>query len=644
MNKINIIHSKTVKLCIALSLCASITGCSETFLDPDPLSFYEPSTTYTTVEGLNASLASCDYHIKTIWAGRSDGYADAAPICTEYMFSDLAVNGTTDKSYSTQDIVQQLDYTSAVDNNDRNRILWFWTGAYEGIKYANTITSYIDQVEGLDENVKNDMLGRAYFHRSFWYYNLCFQFKDVPLMTRLVEVPKFDYRSTKREVILDMIISDLEFAVKWVADKPELIGMINKGACRQLLIKCYLAKGEFDKAIEQANILIEQSGYNLMKDNFGTFVNPNSTIWNITENVIWDLHRPENKCISANKEAILSMPNRDEEATSRLTLRIMRNTVPMWVQGGALGIKAPDMTPDAIVHGLNTDMDYRKALGRGIARIRPTWHATHTMWLNDKTDLRHDTKSGNWITMESLVYNGLKEDHPYYRKHLQKFNDKGELLCGDTIRGWFDWPHYKVWVADPRNETNPKKYDGGAADLYIYRLAETYLLRAEAKLWKGDKAGAAADVNEVRQRAHCSKLFNENEMNMGVIMDERARELYYEELRHVELSRVSYIFAITGKTDEFGKTYTVDGLSDDSYWYQRINKYNNFYNKGVVTRSKVEYTIAPMHLYWPIPKSAIDDNRKGILNQNKGYTGYENNIEPFGTLEEALADELQQTK
>lgn len=49
------------------------------------------------------------------------------------------------------------------------------------------------------------------------------------------------------------------------------IGMINKGACRQLLIKCYLANGEFQKAKEQADILIEQSGYSLMQDEFGTF-------------------------------------------------------------------------------------------------------------------------------------------------------------------------------------------------------------------------------------------------------------------------------------------------------------------------------------------------------------------------------------
>ena len=124
-------------------------------------------------------------------------------------------------------------------------------------------------------------------------------------------------------------------------------------------------------------------------------------------------------------------------------------------------------------------------------------------------------------------------------------------------------------------------------------------------MWKGDVAKAAEDVNTIRKRSQCSILFTPGEMNMGVIMDERARELYLEEWRHVELSRVSYIFALTGQTDEFGKTYTEEKLSDDSYWWQRICKYNNFYNSGIKTRSGVKYTIAPYHIFFPIPQGTM---------------------------------------
>ena len=45
----------------------------------------------------------------------------------------------------------------------------------------------------------------------------------------------------------------------------DIQGMVNKGACRMLLIKCYLATGRFAEAEQQADILIDQSGYELMK-------------------------------------------------------------------------------------------------------------------------------------------------------------------------------------------------------------------------------------------------------------------------------------------------------------------------------------------------------------------------------------------
>lgn len=100
-------------------------------------------------------------------------------------------------------------------------------------------------------------------------------------------------------------------------------------------------------------------------------------------------------------------------------------------------------------------------------------------------------------------------------------------------------------------------------------------------------------------------------------------------------------FALTGQTDEFGQTYTEETLSDNSYWWQRVSKYNNFYNSGIKTRSGVEYTIAPYHIFYPIPQGTIDANREGRINQNKGYAGYEYNVAPFDNLEEAMAAETE---
>ena len=164
--------------------------------------------------------------------------------------------------------------------------------------------TYIDKVESLSEEVKRKYMGQAYFHRAYRYLNLVYQFGDIPLITKILEVPKQSYYSTKKEAIIEMITADMEKAVEWVPEQSKLpyLGVVNKGACRQLFIKCYLASGRFKDAENQADILINQSGYSLMQNTFGTFdPGGNPTTWTISRNVIWDLHRPENKIMAGNR-------------------------------------------------------------------------------------------------------------------------------------------------------------------------------------------------------------------------------------------------------------------------------------------------------------------------------------------------------
>ena len=153
------------------------------------------------------------------------------------------------------------------------------------------------------------------------------------------------------------------------------------------------------------------------------------------------------------------------------------------------------------------------------------------------------------MNMEDLVYNEpkLEGKNKYYGKPLQLYGETGQLLCKDTIRSWFGWPHYKLFIPDPDRVDQP---EGGNTDWYVYRLAETYLLRAEAYCWKGDAASlqkAADDVNEVRNRAGAGDLAA-SDMNIGTILDERARELYYEEPRKTELNSYCLYICTNGKT------------------------------------------------------------------------------------------------
>lgn len=641
----NIKFRYLLKGLVAIVLTSALFSCTEEFLKPAPLSMYEPGLTYSTESGIMATLARADRHLRSYWT-YYDTRDQNLPIMTDYLFSDLAVSSKTDADGIFIDIATRLTPRDGwYDDNDINRLRYFWDESYNGISYANAVTSYIDKVPGLSESVRNEYKGRAYFHRAFRYLALCFEFKDVPLVTKILDAPKLNYRSTKREAILQMITSDMEKAVAWVPDQKNMtkIGMINKGACRQLLIKCYLASGQWDRAIAQADTLINNSGYALMTEPFGTFVNPAPKTWPITRNVIWDLHRWQNKSISSNKEVILTMPNR-EGTTSAIKMRSMRNLLPFL---DYTSIQTPNSRTGIIYYAPNNAsfrdvLDYKNALGRGAGIIRPTYYASNSIWVingaKDQGDLRHNSTVGNWVLMDSLKYTD-PTNTAWYGKNLRLKDANNRLLCTDTIRSWFDWPHYKTWMEDPdlQNNLTQKDNRGGAGDWYCYRLAETFLLRAEAKFYKGDIAGATEDVNTIRKRAKATQLFSS--VTIGDIMAERARELYMEEWRFTELSRVSYCLALSGKPDEWGNSYTVDNLSTNSYWFQRIQHYNNYYNKGTVKVKGRSFTMRSENINWPIPYWAIDANRDNKLRQNQGYDGYDASIPMWETWQEAVADE-----
>jgi hypothetical protein len=585
------------------TLVFALSSCDESRLTPKPLSFFAPENTFNDPAGLRATLIACERNMRYEW------YGDNPPILTECVFSDIAVDGTTDKSGPPQNMNLQITPDAQLNATDFNRIGWFWLEGYKGIKYANVAISRIDQPKYASEQERNEILGTAYFHRAFRYYRLTHQFGDIPLILDEVVEPRLDFQSTKREVILKKMKEDLEFAEKWV---PVVVdrGMVNRGAVSHLLTKINLALGLFDDAITSASNVIDGGTHRLMTTRFG--INQNEA----NRNVVWDLHRPENKALSNNTEALLLVIDRLLiDGNFEGGIQSMRNGVPFWHNN----VNTPSGNRGTI-DTYNIEFPQVNTVGRGIGRLRPTWYSTHSVW-DDKNDLRH--APGNWMRMQDLVYNNpaIKGKDTDYGKNLRLRTDAGALLTIDTIRCWFDWPHYKLFVPDPERV----QAAGGHTDWYVFRLAETHLLRAEAYFWKGDLTNAAADINAVRKRAGAAPLTAAS-ITIGTVLDERARELYYEEPRKTELTRIAYILAQTGKPAYNGKTYSLENFSDNNFFYDRVMEKNNFYNKGVKTRHGDEYTMSPYHVLWPIPSPTIQGNTQGIINQNKGYSGYERNI------------------
>ena len=664
--------NKMFKGCVAVASIAMLTGCTDSFLKQDPLSFYEPTATYATEDGLKSALAMCDLHYKTMLM---DGNGNVLPIASVYFMSDIGLYAKTDAGGGIMDdFANKITPTSGMaGGGDSNAMTRFWDEAWTGIKYANTVLSYVDKVEGLDEATRNAYKGRAYFHRAYKYYHQILLFGDVPLITKIIEVPKQNYKSTSKEAIVKMLIHDLEFAVANVPAQKDMpyYGPVNQEACMQLLIKGYLMNGDFKKAEDMATDLINNHGLALMTEPFGTFVpSGNSDTWNVERNVMWDLHRGENVAIPANKETILPILNyNDQNFTQYLTMRALG---VHWSNGDIMdpsGIGSPTYNWARNQSEYNSELDWLRVLGRGIGCFRTSHHYNKTIWSYDgevdTQDMRHNRQLGNWVEMEDLKYN--RPNSPFYGKNMQLYATedyvgedgtvlvkKGTLLCKDTIRSWYPIPLYKMYILDVSAEENmgANQFNGATkgsycsnGNMYLFRLAETYLLRAEAKFYQGNATGAAEDVNVIRRRANAKKMFSP--VTIGDICDERARELYMEEWRQPELTRVSWCLALSGQPDEWGETYDINtwdkqsgtDLNGGSYWYKRCTRYSLFNHGTILSKVNLNYQVDKRNLFWPIPNSALTANIGAPLRQNYGYDGYDDSIPMWENWEEAVADE-----
>ncbi|MGM9753115.1 MAG: RagB/SusD family nutrient uptake outer membrane protein [Candidatus Cryptobacteroides sp.] len=83
---------------------------------------------------------------------------------------------------------------------------------------------------------------------------------------------------------------------------------------------------------------------------------------------------------------------------------------------------------------------------------------------------------------------------------------------------------------------------GCSIDFPVFRLAEVYLMAAEAMLRGGSgisSADALAHINELQERAFGDTAHNlsESELTLDFILDERSRELYWECVRRTDLIR-----------------------------------------------------------------------------------------------------------
>ncbi len=575
-------------------------ACNKDFLKPKPLSFFAPENVYVNKAGFEAGLVTVRRDLKNEFYG---------------VFSVLAADmACVDESTGSVGNLGASWSLITPSSGGYFPIINLMGNSYSYIKNTNVIISRIDNIQWDKEEEKNAVLAQAYFYRSYWYYRLVHTYGDIPFIDAELSDAKIDFFSHSRWAILKKIQSDLEFAAKWLPeagpkDQP------SKYAALHLLAKVYMVNLEFDKAIEAATAVIN-GPYSLMKQRFGSWATDPD------HDLMWDLHRPENKALPQNTEAIFIVIDRAEAPSGAkgVASNMHYNFQPAWVVGSLVkDSRGLPGTIDRFPDGSFTPQYI--ALGFGDPNIVPVPWFNYDLWLDgaytwkNTPDLRRS--DGNWIDNHELLYN-----NPASVDFGKPLDPNNFAKPADSILTMFPFPRYKTWF--PHEDGFTGQLNGGHGDNYVYRLAETYLIRAEAYFWKGQPGLAAQDINEVRERAHALPIVA-GDVTLDYIFDERARELYVEEMRHTELVRASYIMARLNKEGYSTATFTTH-----NWFYDRVMSRNKNYQVGQIGSFK--YDIKPFNVLWPIDISIITANTRGIINQNEGYEGAQNNVAPLENI------------
>lgn len=253
---------------------------------------------------------------------------------------------------------------------------------------------------------------------------------------------------------------------------------------------------------------------------------------------------------------------------------------------------------------------------------RPAGDILGSVW-DDPNDFR-----GSEIMIQRDYYTPSGKKWSEVKKAIQARadahpdDDAYKLTAADTVN---ITPRFWKFSDDKHPFKKQVPYNVYDCDWYMIRIAETYLLRAEARLALGNAAGAASDINVVRARAG-AKACSASDVDIDYIMDERARELFGEEHRWVTLSRLSCNPKATYVTSK----YPTQDASTSNYMYERVRNYGYGY-ENQSPNSRESYTDAlgntrhrpnfkPHNYVLPIPAQIIQSNKDKKIPQNAGYS------------------------
>lgn len=535
-------------------LIVSATGC-EGFLDEDLRSELSPTNTFTSTYGFevgSAGLYALTRSEYNTW-GEEGAFmhGNACPYEALQAATDIVDVINSDASLTA--------FANLTMTAEEKFVGSYWNWAYSLISSANEILIFSEKNTNWDHpDDKARFQAEARFFRAYAYRTLVYLYGDVPYVETILYNFQLNFTRTPKDEVLGHIVDDLKFASENLPENPDKEGFkdgkLTRWAAYHLLSEMYLMQGKYDLAEKAALEVIESGYYELMKTRFGAGQSkPGDAFSNLF------VENNQNRK-SGNKESIW-------------VLQFEYNTI-----GG--GVNSDDWTRRAWnpkYFDISGFVLADTLGGRGLAQIIPMKWWVGTAGTNADGDYpgifdAKDMRNSDYNIKRNWYYNNPSNAALYGKK------------CNITEQTWFSTKSlFPALTKFFYGRSENLSLTGSYKDRMKFRLAETYLLLAEAYLGQGNASKAAEAVNVVRKRAGATAVAAAD-MDMDFLLDERIRELVGEESRRFTLVRTRKL---------------VD----------RVKMHN----------TAIKDKIKDFHALWPVPQSIIDSNRDVEFPQNPGY-------------------------
>jgi len=480
-----------------------VAGCKKSVLDEVALSKLSSDVNFKTKVGFDNAITALIFAARDEFNGEDLG---------RWYDMDLGTDiGTTgqEQTVNFRNYTTFLTPASAAAGS-------YWNWAYtQMILRANTIIEYASKPESAalfaSDAEKNAYIAEARFFRAYTYNTLADLYGGVPIVDRTFQAPRTDFVRASRQDTYDFARVDAEFASQYLpATVPAAKeGHIVKGAADHLLTEIYLNRKQYDKAIASASAVINSGLYRLMTTRFGVNASQPGDVYS-------DLFLEGNQNRSTGNQESIYVWQFENLVTGGGGTTGRNNLIRGWVPA-LWNLKDPAGA---------SGMSIVDSLGRGVAYVRPTTFYFYDLWNDDPVN---DIRISKYNIRRTFYYNNPAST--YFGKQVEP-----RTTQEDTMRNIY--PYLRKVEGKPWNGDNTS--GGTGKDFVVYRLAETYLLRAEAYLGKGDLVNAAADINNVRARANANPVLPA-QASIDYILDERARELITEERRRSYIEPIGEI-------------------------------------------------------------------------------------------------------